>query len=89
MTSTDSDSIDRTLDVRGQDCPIPALEARRYLDEMKSGEVLEVLSTDPLAEMDLQILCDRLGHELIETRIQGGEQSTLIRVNRSRPADAD
>ena len=80
-TSTDSNSADRRLDVRGEDCPIPALKARRCLDEMNVGGVLEVLSTDPLAEIDLQILCDRLGHELIETRTKGCEQSTLIRVS--------
>lgn len=89
MTSTQSYSVDRRLDVRGKDCPVPALEARRCLDEMMPGDVLEVLSTDPLAEMDLQILCDRLGHELIETRAHAGEQSTLIRVSQSRPEAAD
>jgi tRNA 2-thiouridine synthesizing protein A len=87
--STHSASADRRLDVRGEHCPTPALEARRHLDDMKVGEVLEVLSTDPLAEMDLQILCDRLGYELIETRAHRGEQSTLIRVTQSRQADAD
>lgn len=89
VTSENFGSADRQLDVRGQECPIPALEARRCLDAMKDGEVLEVLSTDPLAETDLQILCDRLGHELMNTRTQGDEQSTLIRVNQSRQAAAD
>lgn len=87
-TSTDSNSAHRLLDVRGKDCPVPALEARSCLDAMELGGVLEVLSTDPLAQLDLQILCDRLGHELIETRTEGREQSTLIRVNPSPQAGA-
>jgi len=34
---------------------------------MTAGEILVVLATDPLAEMDLAILCDRLGHQLMDS----------------------
>jgi tRNA 2-thiouridine synthesizing protein A len=73
--------IDRQLDVRGQDCPLPAIKARGCLDDMLSGQVLEVLATDPLAEIDLQILCDRLGHQLLTTREHSGELAIRIRVS--------
>ncbi|HMA98763.1 MAG TPA: sulfurtransferase TusA family protein [Wenzhouxiangella sp.] len=85
-TSTDS-GADRRLDVRGHACPVPAVEARRCLDAMGPGQVLEVLATDPLAEMDLQILCDRLGHELLSTQVNDDEQVLKIRVSESRRAD--
>ncbi|MFW5815227.1 MAG: sulfurtransferase TusA family protein [Wenzhouxiangella sp.] len=80
--------VDRQLDVRGHDCPVPALEARRCLDNMRPGRVLEVLTTDPLAELDLQILCDRLGHELLARRERAGELAIRIRVSGSRRAGA-
>ena len=54
---------------------------------MGPGQVLEVLATDPLAEMDLQILCDRLGHELLSTQVNDDEQVLKIRVSESRRAD--
>lgn len=80
--------FDRQLDVRGHDCPVPALQARRCLDAMTAGQVLEVLATDPLAELDLQILCERLGHELLATRERAGELAIRIRVSGSRRAGA-
>ncbi len=80
--------VDRQLDVRGHDCPVPALQARGCLDAMEAGQVLEVLATDPLAEVDLQILCDRLGHELIAARQHSGELAIRIRVSGARRAGA-
>jgi len=88
VASTRIDS-DHRLDVRGHDCPIPALEARRCLDAMASGQILQVVATDPLAELDLQILCDRLGHALLATQERGGELTLWIRVSESRQADAE
>lgn len=37
----------RRLDVRGAKCPIPIVKAKKEIDTMAPGEVLEVLSTDP------------------------------------------
>jgi tRNA 2-thiouridine synthesizing protein A len=88
VASTRTDS-DHWLDVRGQDCPIPALEARRCLDAMAPGQILEVLATDPLAELDLQILCDRLGHTLLGMQERNGELTLRIRVSELRRADAE
>lgn len=82
-------SVDRQLDVRGHDCPVPALQARRCLDAMLPGQVLEVLATDALAALDLQILCDRLGHELLTTHEHAGELAIRIRVSEALQAGAD
>lgn len=81
--------VDRQLDVRGHDCPVPALQARRCLDAMLPGQVLEVLATDALAALDLQILCDRLGHELLTTHEHAGELAIRIRVSEAPRAGAD
>jgi tRNA 2-thiouridine synthesizing protein A len=47
---------DRTLDCLGLYCPEPVFKARMELDEMKKGEVLEVLADDPAAEEDIRSL---------------------------------
>jgi TusA-related sulfurtransferase len=40
--------------------------------------VLAVLSTDPLAPMDLAVLCEQLGHRLVDTaEADGGHVTTL------------
>jgi TusA-related sulfurtransferase len=37
----------RKLDVRGTKCPIPVVKAKKAIDTMSAGEVLEVTATDP------------------------------------------
>ncbi|MET0500598.1 MAG: sulfurtransferase TusA family protein [Candidatus Binatia bacterium] len=37
----------KKLDVRGAKCPIPIVKAKKEVDQMQPGELLEVLSTDP------------------------------------------
>jgi TusA-related sulfurtransferase len=56
---------DRTLDCLGLYCPEPVFKTRLELDEMKVGEMLEVLADDPAAESDIRSLVKNLGQELI------------------------
>jgi TusA-related sulfurtransferase len=37
----------KQLDVRGAKCPIPIVKAKKEVDQMQPGELLEVVSTDP------------------------------------------
>ena len=37
----------RKLDVRGAKCPMPIVKAKKEIDQMKPGELLEVTATDP------------------------------------------
>jgi len=44
----------RRLDVRGTKCPVPIVKAKKEIDTMHPGEVLEVLATDPGSVSDFQ-----------------------------------
>jgi TusA-related sulfurtransferase len=44
----------RQLDVRGTKCPVPIVRAKKEVDTMKAGDVLEVLATDPGSVSDFQ-----------------------------------
>ena len=44
----------RQLDVRGTKCPVPIVRAKKEIDGMRGGEVLEVLATDPGSVQDFQ-----------------------------------
>jgi tRNA 2-thiouridine synthesizing protein A len=44
----------RQLDVRGTKCPVPIVRAKKEVDTMKVGDVLEVLATDPGSVSDFQ-----------------------------------
>jgi TusA-related sulfurtransferase len=67
---------DRKLDCLGLYCPEPVFRTRMELDEMKKGEVLEVLADDPAAEEDIKSLVKHLEQELVSISKDG----TLIRA---------
>ncbi|WP_323192623.1 sulfurtransferase TusA family protein [Halostella sp. PRR32] len=42
-----------TLDVKGQNCPMPVVKTKQNVDQLAEGDVLEVLATDPGSMSDL------------------------------------
>jgi tRNA 2-thiouridine synthesizing protein A len=38
--------IDKEIDTRGLNCPLPILKAKKALTDMQSGQLLKVVSTD-------------------------------------------
>jgi TusA-related sulfurtransferase len=45
--------ITETLDVKGQNCPMPVVETKQHVDELAEGAILEVLATDPGSTRDI------------------------------------
>ena len=70
---------DRRLDCLGLFCPEPVFRVRMELDDMKVGEIVEVLADDPAAEEDIKALCKRLEQEIISLSKQGNTLRFLIR----------
>lgn len=70
---------DKTLDCLGLYCPEPVFKTRIELDELKKGEVLEVLADDPAAESDIRSLVKNLEQELLEVTKEGNAVRVLIR----------
>ncbi len=59
---------EKTLNLRGLKCPLPALRARKALGTMQSGDILVVECTDPLAGIDIPNLLNQTGDVLEDTR---------------------
>jgi tRNA 2-thiouridine synthesizing protein A len=55
----------RTLDCLGLYCPEPLFQTRENIDQIKPGEILEVITDDPAAEEDLKRFAKRAGHEVV------------------------
>ncbi len=72
-------SIDRVLDAKGLNCPLPVLKTRKALKEVPLGELLTVLSTDPASAIDIRHFCNVSGQELIESSEADGVYSFVIR----------
>jgi tRNA 2-thiouridine synthesizing protein A len=58
---------EKTLNLRGLKCPLPALRTRKALGGMASGDVLVVECTDPLASVDIPNLLNQTGDTLEDT----------------------
>ena len=70
---------DRTLDCIGLYCPEPVFKTRIELDEMKVGEVVEVLADDPAAEADIKTLVKHLEQEILGITKEGNTVRILIK----------
>ncbi|HEY2627982.1 MAG TPA: sulfurtransferase TusA family protein [Usitatibacter sp.] len=57
--------FDRELDVRGLNCPLPILRAKKALGDLTAGQVLKVMATDPGSVKDFQAFCKQTGNELL------------------------
>ena len=69
----------KTLDAKGLSCPLPVLKARRAMQELKPGEILEVLTTDPAAPKDFVNFCEVGGHQMLTSTEAGGVCTMHIR----------
>lgn len=57
--------VDREIDTRGLNCPLPILRAKKALADLTSGQVLKVVSTDPGSMRDFKAFCKQTGNELL------------------------
>lgn len=69
----------KLLDATGLLCPLPVLKARKRLQALVGGEVLEVHADDPAAAIDIPHFCQETGHSLIDSRTEAGVQIYRIR----------
>ena len=67
------------LDVKGYNCPIPLLRAKKALSGMAPGDLLRILTTDPGAEIDFRVFADASGNELVSLEESGGVLTLLLR----------
>ncbi len=59
---------EKTLNLRGLKCPLPALRARKALSAMQHNDILILECTDPLTAIDIPNLLNQTGDALEATR---------------------
>ena len=66
-------NIDKELDTRGLNCPLPILKAKKALTDMQSGQLLRVVSTDSGSARVFQAFAKQTGNELVEQTSAGAD----------------
>jgi TusA-related sulfurtransferase len=63
----------KSIDVRGQVCPYPIIETRKALKEVKSGDVIEVLTDNPETANETMIhLCTTKNYPFEKSEVSPG-----------------
>ncbi|MDB4001898.1 sulfurtransferase TusA [Oceanospirillaceae bacterium] len=72
-------TIDKLLDTTGLFCPEPVMMLHSTFKDIKTGDVVKVLATDPSTKRDIPKFCLFLGHELIQQVDDGAQYQYVIR----------
>jgi tRNA 2-thiouridine synthesizing protein A len=72
--------VTTTLDVTGENCPMPVVKTKQAADDLPAGDVLEVLSTDSGSMSDIAGWADSTpGVELLEQEDGDGVYTHYVR----------
>ena len=63
------DVITRTVDAKGQSCPGPLVALARALKEAPTGDLFELLATDPGSRSDVPSWAEISGNELLKADV--------------------
>ncbi|OFW56499.1 MAG: SirA family protein [Candidatus Solincola sediminis] len=69
---------DKVLDCIGLYCPMPIVKTAQQLNEMKDGEVLEVIADDKGIKSDMPAWTGKTGHKLLEIEEKDGEFHVFV-----------
>lgn len=65
-------NIKKVVDAKGLACPMPIVRTKKAMDELLSGDILEVQATDKGSKADLSAWTKSTGHQLIKTKEENG-----------------
>ncbi|WP_096186345.1 sulfurtransferase TusA family protein [Evansella halocellulosilytica] len=71
--------VEKVLDAKGLACPMPIVKTKKAINEIESGQVLEVHTTDKGAKSDLTAWAKSTGHELLDYREENDVLIFLIK----------
>ena len=60
-------NIDKELDTRGSNCPLPILRTKKAINELAAGNVLKISASDPGSVRDMESFCRQTGNELVQS----------------------
>jgi tRNA 2-thiouridine synthesizing protein A len=72
---------DQVLDAKGLNCPLPILKTKKAIKGMTSGQILQVMATDPGSIADMTAFCNQTGNELLGQSNEGDVYTFEIKVS--------
>ena len=69
---------DKELDLKGLPCPMPIVKVSKGIKDIKIGQVLKAVTTDPGSLNDFPAWARSSGNEILDTQIEGEEITFYI-----------
>jgi tRNA 2-thiouridine synthesizing protein A len=73
------DTISATVDAKGQSCPGPLVSLAKAIKDAKSGDLFELLATDPGSKSDVPSWAELSGNDLLDTSEDDGVYRYVVR----------
>jgi tRNA 2-thiouridine synthesizing protein A len=67
------------VDARGLSCPMPIVKTAQAIKTIASGDLVEVLATDPGSVKDFAAWSRTTGNDLVEQTVDGGVFRFVLR----------
>jgi len=73
--------IDIELDCKGMFCPMPIVQLKKATKNMRPGQVLRLVATDPGSKRDVPAWAMKTGNEILDSKEEGKELTFIIKVS--------
>lgn len=75
----DGTKVDVVVDARGLACPMPIVKAKKMIDTLQPGQVMEVWATDKGSLNDFTSWVSKTNNELIDQKEEEGVFKFFVR----------
>jgi len=79
MSTSNTKSPTKTIDVRGLYCPEPVFRTKIEMERLTIGDMIKIVSDDPESEEDISMWVKRNGHELLSINKDNKDLEFLIK----------
>jgi tRNA 2-thiouridine synthesizing protein A len=74
-----AEAIAQTVDAKGLSCPMPIVRTAQAMKAVSSGQLIEVLATDPGSLKDFDAWSKSTGNPMVESSTEGGVYRFILR----------
>lgn len=74
-----TEQIAQVVDAKGLSCPMPIVKTAQAVKGLASGQLVEVLATDPGSTKDFAAWAKSTGNELVEQTVDDGVYRFVLR----------
>lgn len=67
------------VDAKGLACPMPIVKAKKGMDSLEPGQIMELQTTDKGSMKDFQAWVNQTNHELMESREDNGVFTFIVK----------